>query len=681
MQERLNQYRPILAVLIVACGLMAAVTSRYDMTLFYICLGAWALLSLGCIIWMTVITRQNRRRFGRLKDSLEHIMSDAVLSLPMPSLIVRESGEVVWSNPPAKQGVFPGQELFGHNIAELVPGLDWQAESSAEGRDIVIGERHYTVFLMHSSSTKEPLTIICLVDDNDLKHYTQEYFDSRPYVLTMLIDNYSELFTDAKENERSRTMGQIEHIIETFAEENHGLVKKLDRDRFLAVVEERYMKRVIEDRFPILNAIRAVDTGDRNNATMSIGVSPMAASLHESETISRQALDMALGRGGDQVALRQKNGYEFFGGTGRGVEKRNKVRARIMANAITEVATTCDNILIMGHRFADLDCLGAAIGMYAGLSTLGKPCSIVLDTEKSLAQPLYRHMLQQDKHYEEAFVSPAQGLDMVSRNTLLVVVDTHIPSILESREIYEACRNVIVIDHHRKMVDYIDNAVIFHHEPYASSASEMVAELVQYFGDKYKPNSAAAEAMLAGMMLDTKNFIQRTGVRTFEAAAYLRKMGADTVEVKRMFATSMSAYQERCKVVAAAQIYRHCAICGVEEKIQEIKMVSAQAADELLGIEDVDASFVFYYESDDVVAYSARSMGRINVQIIMEKLGGGGHLTMAGAQTKGITLEEGGRRLKQAIDEYYSDLTDKDEQKALSTADAGPVQLPPPSVS
>lgn len=195
MQERLNQYRPILAVLIVACGLMAAVTSRYDMTLFYICLGAWALLSLGCIIWMTVITRQNRRRFGRLKDSLEHIMSDAVLSLPMPSLIVRESGEVVWSNPPAKQGVFPGQELFGHNIAELVPGLDWQAESSAEGRDIVIGERHYTVFLMHSSSTKEPLTIICLVDDNDLKHYTQEYFDSRPYVLTMLIDNYSELFT------------------------------------------------------------------------------------------------------------------------------------------------------------------------------------------------------------------------------------------------------------------------------------------------------------------------------------------------------------------------------------------------------------------------------------------------------------------------------------------------------
>ena len=240
MQERLNQYRPILAVLIVACGLMAAVTSRYDMTLFYICLGAWALLSLGCIIWMTVITRQNRRRFGRLKDSLEHIMSDAVLSLPMPSLIVRESGEVVWSNPPAKQGVFPGQELFGHNIAELVPGLDWQAESSAEGRDIVIGERHYTVFLMHSSSTKEPLTIICLVDDNDLKHYTQEYFDSRPYVLTMLIDNYSELFTDAKERSNYHIIALIIAYLCYVSPNEKGYT----RDDLLRIAEEYHITRI-----------------------------------------------------------------------------------------------------------------------------------------------------------------------------------------------------------------------------------------------------------------------------------------------------------------------------------------------------------------------------------------------------------------------------------------------------
>ena len=655
MQERLNQYRPVLAVLIAACGLFTAVLVRYDITAFYICAGAWLVLSAGCIIWMAVITRNNRRRFAELQDSIEHIMSDAVLDLPMASLIVRENGEIVWSNAPTKQSVFPGQELFGHNIAELVPGLDWQAQSSAEGRDIVIGDRHYTEFLMHSTATKEPLTIISLVDDNDLKHYTQEYFDSRPYVLTMLIDNYSELFTDAKENERSRTMGQIEHIIETFAEENRGLVKKLERDRYLAVVEERYMKKVIENRFPILNAIRAVDTGDRNNATMSIGVSPMSGSLHESESISRQALDMALGRGGDQVALRQKNGYEFFGGTGRGVEKRNKVRARIMANAITEVAGTCDNILIMGHRFADLDCLGAAIGMYAGLSTLGKPCYIVLDTEKSLAQPLYCHMLQEDKRYTEAFVTPAQGLDMVGRNTLLVVVDTHIPSILESREIYEACRIVIVIDHHRKMVEHIDNAIIFFHEPYASSASEMVAELVQYFKEgKLRISVSEAEALLAGIMLDTKNFILRTGVRTFEAAAFLRRMGADTVAVRKLFASSMESYQERSRLVGAAEVYRNCAISCTSGNVEGIRVVAPQAADDLLGISGVDASFVLY-EQDGAVNISARSMGAVNVQLILEGMGGGGHQTMAGAQIKDISLEDCRQQLLVAIDRYYEE--------------------------
>ena len=327
-----------------------------------------------------------------------------------------------------------------------------------------------------------------------------------------------------------------------------------------------------------------------------------------------------------------------------------------MANAITEVAGTCDNILIMGHRFADLDCLGAAIGMYAGLSTLGKPCYIVLDTEKSLAQPLYRHMLQQDKRYEEAFVSPAQGLDMVGRNTLLVVVDTHIPSILESREIYEACRNVIVIDHHRKMVEHIDNAIIFFHEPYASSASEMVAELVQYFKEgKLRISVAEAEALLAGIMLDTKSFILRTGVRTFEAAAFLRRMGADTVAVRKLFASSMESYQERSRLVSAAEVYRSCAIsCTSGANIEGIRVVAPQAADDLLGISGVDASFVLY-EQDGAINISARSMGAINVQLILEGMGGGGHQTMAGAQIKDITLEDCRQQLLVAIDRYYEE--------------------------
>ena len=435
------------------------------------------------------------------------------------------------------------------------------------------------------------------------------------------------------------------------------------------------MKSIVEERFTILDTVRKINANDKMPATLSIGVGRDAQTLQQAEQFASQALDMALGRGGDQAAVKNKNGYEFYGGVSKGIEKRTKVKTRIVAAALSELLDSCSNVLIMGHRFADLDCLGAAVGLYQPIQQMGKPVKIILNSRANMVKQLHSRLIEQG--YDTAFIEPEVALDYVGDDTLLIIVDVHTPHFIEAPEVYKKCKNIVVIDHHRKMVDYIDNAVIFHHEPYASSASEMVAELLQYFGDKYKPDSTAAEALLAGMMLDTKNFIQRTGVRTFEAAAYLRKLGADTVEVKRLFATSMNAYQERCKVVSSATVYRHCAICQVEEKIDEIKMVSAQAADELLSIEDVDASFVFYYESDNVVAYSARSMGRINVQIIMEKLGGGGHLTMAGAQTRGIDLKEGKERLLRAIDEYYDTLQDKEDPKALTSSDPGPLQFLP----
>lgn len=657
MLERLNQYRPIHWILLIICGMMTAAVYFVDGASlpFYLCLVLLAVAVAGTIVWSSIITHRSKAQFAGLKESLEQVMSDAVIALPMPSLIVRESGEIVWCNSVCKRTVFPGRELFGMKLAELMPGFDWAAESSPDGMNVEISQHKYRAFLMHSSSTRENLTIISLVDDHDLKTYTQEYFDSRPYVLTMLIDNYTELFTDARENERSKTMGEIEHIIENFAEQNHGMVKKLERDRYLCIIEERYMKKIIADRFRILDAIRAVDTGDRNSATMSIGVGRKEGNLHESEEISRQALDMALGRGGDQAAVKQKNGYEFFGGTSRGVEKRNKVRTRIMANAISEVARTCDNILIMGHRFADLDCLGASIGMYAGLKYLGKPCKIVLDVEKSLAQPLYQHYIAADPGNESAFVSPYRALEMVNKNTLLIVVDTHIAGILESRELYEACRNVVVIDHHRKMVDHIENAIIFFHEPYASSASEMVAELVQYFRDgKLRLGVEEAEALLSGVMLDTKNFTLHTGVRTFEAAAFLRRMGADTVEVRKLFASTMESYQERSRLVGTAEVYRGCAIAYAQNATEDIRVVAPQAADDLLSISGVDASFVLF-EKDNIVNISGRSMGAVNVQIILENMGGGGHQTMAGAQVKNISLEDCRQQLLIAIDQYFDE--------------------------
>ena len=531
-----------------------------------------------------------------------------------------------------------------------MPQVDLAGEMGPDGQNVMVGDRMFTLYYLRTDRQAEPVYVLYFFDDHDLKIYAKEYFDSRPWVMLMVIDNFSELFLDAKENERSKTMGEIEHIIETFAEENHGLLKKLEKDRYIAVIEDRYMRQVEASRFQLLDQIRSITAGDRISATMSIGVGSKEGSLHESEALARQALDMALGRGGDQAAVKLRDGYEFFGGVSKGVEKRNKVRTRIVANAITEIIQTSQNILVMGHRFADLDCVGAAVGLCAGLRNMGRTAHIVLDQERSLAQSLVDRVKAEG--LGDLFLSPEAALETLGQDTLLFVVDTHVKTLLESPTVYAGCRNVVVIDHHRKMVDHIDNAIIFFHEPYASSACEMVAELDQYLGEKQKISTVEAEAMLSGIMLDTKNFTLRTGVRTFEAAAYLRRMGADTVEVRKLFASTIDAYRSKAQLVASAQEYRGCAIACTEREVPDIRIIASQAADELLNISGVDASFLLF-TSGTGVNISARSMGEVNVQVIMESLGGGGHLTMAAAQLPDITMEETKLRLREAIDNYF----------------------------
>ena len=676
-KKRLYLFIPLMAVLVLmnVAAFAVAVIGK-NVWLFIACFFLLILTLVG-IYMIASLSKSINKFYQTMEKQLSPYTNKSLRDFPLPVLVTRRrGGEIIWYNNQMREKVFGGSDCFGHSLAEYFPAVNLQTECPVQGYGVEYNGHQYTAYHAPTGEEDNRLNVLYLVDDDKLKRIAREYFSSRPVAAIILIDNYEELLQSARENERSQIMGEIEYQIECYVENYNGVIKKLEKDRFFVAFEERYMRSIVEERFTILDTVRKINANGRMPATLSIGVGRDAQSLLQAEKFASQALDMALGRGGDQAAVKNKNGYEFYGGVSKGIEKRTKVKTRIVAAALMELLDSCSNVLIMGHRFADLDCLGAAVGLYHPIQQMGKPVKIILNSRANMVKQLHARLLEQG--FDTAFVEPEAALEYVQPDTLLIIVDVHTPHFIEAPEVYKNCKNVVVIDHHRKMVDYIDNAVIFHHEPYASSASEMVAELVQYFGDKYKPSSAAAEAMLAGMMLDTKNFIQRTGVRTFEAAAYLRKMGADTVEVKRLFATSMEAYQERCKVVAAAKVYRHCAVCGVSETIDEIKMVSAQAADELLGIEDVDASFVFYSESSDVVAYSARSMGRINVQIIMEKLGGGGHLTMAGAQTKGIDLEEGARRLKQAIDEYYDTLENKEEPKALTASDPGPVQMVPP---
>ena len=651
MLDRMNLYRPVIYGMLAISGLAAGASYFFvDLRLFSIFLTSWGIMALWAAIHCSRISRDTRRQLAAIRGSLLGAREETVAEYPMATMIVRETGEVLWQNDYCRQRVLDGEDAFGKRLDQVIPGLELSGECGPQGQNVTAGGRMYTLYWVQTQRQGEPVRVLYLFDDHDLKVYAKEYFDSRPWVLLMVIDNFSELFLDAKENERSKTMSEIEHIIETFAEENCGLLKKLDKDRYIAVIEDRYMRRVEASRFQVLDQIRGITAGDRISATMSIGVGSKEGSLHESESLARQALDMALGRGGDQAAVKLRDGYEFFGGVSKGVEKRNKVRTRIVANAITEIVQTSQNILVMGHRFADLDCVGAAVGLCAGLRNMGHNASIVLDQGRSLAQSLVVKM--KEEGLGELFISPEDALERLAADTLLFVVDTHVKTLLESTTVYAGCRNVVVIDHHRKMVDHIDNAIIFFHEPYASSACEMVAELNQYLGEQQKISAPEASAMLAGIMLDTKNFTLRAGVRTFEAAAYLRRMGADTVEVRKLFASNMESYQQRAQLVAAAREYRGCAIACTTREMPDMRVIASQAADELLNISGVDASFLLFKVGGGV-NMSARSMGAINVQVIMETLGGGGHLTMAAAQLADISMDDAFQKLREAIDGYF----------------------------
>ena len=656
-KKRIALFAPVAAALAVCCIAVAVlgVLSKNSLAILMI-LPVFA-TAVFIMIRLSSVNRQVQDLFDNVDTMLAPTQRAALANFPIPAMTVNKSGEIIWYNALFRERVLGGEDIFGCSLAQEMPKLNLEEECPPQGYQVDYGGKQFSAYAVKAVAGRKDqrqFSTVYFFDDTKLKLIAREYFLSRPCVITIMVDNYAELLENARENERSQLAGELDYLIENFARVNGALYRKVEKDRFLVIMEERYLRPIIENRFPLLDDARKICANERMPATLSIGVGRDAVSLKAAEEMSNQALDMALGRGGDQAAMKTKNGYDFFGGLSKGVEKRTKVRTRIIATALEELISSSSNVLLMGHRFADLDCLGADIGLYAAVRSLGKPAAIVIDRQRNLAKSLYELYCQ--KGSPEAFVEPEDALDLIDEKTLLIVSDVHTPSFLESAEVYQKCTNVVVIDHHRKMVNYIDRAVLFYHEPHASSASEMVAELVQYLGDAGRSlGSLEAGALLSGIMLDTKNFVLRTGVRTFEAAAYLRRMGADTVEVRKLFSSSMEAYQEKNKLVAGAQIYRRCAISMTGEHLPDVKVTAAQAADELLTINDVAASFVLYEESENVVALSGRSMGEINVQLIMEKLGGGGHLTMAGAQLRDLDLEQVYQKLLEAIDEYYKE--------------------------
>ena len=631
---------------------LAAVTWFISPVVFCVALPVTAVVCGLCIWQLVYMQRQIHNLFDKVMDQLDAGQRHYLHDFPLPVVIVTGEREVVWYSESFREKVIPGDDLYGINLdritKEKLPDL-----CGAEGREICCRDRWYRVYGISREENGETLITLYFVDITQLQREASLYQKTRPSVMLIMLDNYGEVMQHAKESEKSRILGAIDSTLEDFISSmTTSFIKRLDGDKFLVVAEEQHLERIIASRFKILDDIRSIQTDGNLPVTLSIGVGRGEETLAQSEASARQALDMALGRGGDQAAIKNQTVYEFYGGVSKGVEKRTKVKTRIVANALSELIQNADRVLVMGHKFGDLDCVGASVGMAYAIRSIGKQADVVVDRDKTLANILIDMVTKEG--CGNLFVDPSEALFSVTEDTLLIVCDTHTQNLVESQEIYNRCKTVVVIDHHRKMVNHIDNAVIFYHEPYASSASEMVTELIQYMGENCRINAVVAQALLSGIMLDTRNFVLRTGVRTFEAAAYLRRIGADTITVRKLFSNTLDSYQRRSRIVSGAQIYKKCAVAESDFSSEDMRIVAPQAADELLSIDGVDGSFVLY-ENNGEICISARSMGAINVQIIMEMLVGGGHHTMAAAQLKGTEMEKAKQLLLEAIDKYFRD--------------------------
>lgn len=560
--------------------------------------------------------------------------SDEFLRLtPFPAVVLGSKNEIIFANELFKKVVFDGLECVGEPIEKFLDGKSVDIIFANKGTDVSYKEKKYTVYGLKSKETK----VLYFIEDTYYKETTIEYLQSRPTVLFIKFDNKDELLHDIEVEQSSQVIAKVEQQLQKWSKDFKGIFKKLSDTLYLIIVEERSVKIFIDKKFEILESIRNIKLSENKYATVSIGVGRKAKDLFESELWAKKALDMALGRGGDQAVVKQNDVYSFFGGVSKGTEKLDKVRTRVIANTLLEHVKTSDMVLIMGHKYSDLDSVGACIGMWSAVTKGQKKVAhIVLNESSTLAETLVSNIKKSTQR--KIFISSGTAINLITEKTLLIVIDTHSPNFIEDSNIYNRCKRVVVIDHHRMMVNHIKDAVAFYHEPSASSSAEMVTELIQYFGENFL-TSVEAEALLAGIMLDTKNFVLKTGVRTFEAAAFLREKGADTVAVKRLFSNTITTYKEKYQIVSSAEIFNNCAVAVSQKEMHNVKLAAAQAADELLELQGVRASFVIYFDNG-IVNVSARSMGDINVQILMEQLGGGGHQTMAGAQVKELNIEQ-----------------------------------------
>lgn len=617
--------------------------------------GIWVVLLALVILWgvCMVMFRYKLRRWmaqwvcggtfekSKTRFSLEQLSQPAALL----------SGEtVLWYNEQFRVRILGGVDVLTSRVQKVLPGLDLQQCRQQSGQLLNFSDGAWSVHSSTVPGDAESMTLLVLNEETALRRIEAEYKASRPGYLVFLVDGYDDVFGDMLDSERARLLEGINRILEDMIGRGNGFLRRVASGRYIAVVEERQMEQFANRGYDVLDKIRALDPSV--NLSLSIGIGRGAKTLREAQDMAVQALDMAQGRGGDQAAEMTPDGFTFYGGVSHGVEKRSKVRSRFVADQLVKLIKEADHVVIMGHRMSDLDAIGSAEGVLRICKICDVPAVIAVRRDATLAGSLIDALCAAGQR--DDFIDPKDALPIISKHTLCIVVDTYQVGLVESKEILEKCGKVAVIDHHRKGVGYIEKPALVCHEPYSSSASELVTELLQYVGERDdKPNRVEAEGLLSGIMLDTQDFTLHTGVRTFEAAAALRRYGAETERVRQLFDVTMVEYNAKSALVEAAKMYRNCAISVGSEVPPEARVAVAQAANDLLRIQGVDASFVAV-QAGSGMNISARSLGAVNVQVIMESLGGGGHQTMAAAQLRHITAQAARARIETAIDNYYA---------------------------
>ena len=607
-----------------------------------------------------------KRRQGVLQyidsvtGSVDTASKSTLINSPLPTLVFRpDTGEIIWSNESFLQLAGVREHLFEMRLSEAVPNfqVQWLLSGKQESPERVeLNNHRFRVYgsLVRSRNRTGVQSLVATtywVETTEADHLREVYEASRPVAAILMLDNYEDLMKACEDTQRSAVLAQIDEKLQTWANAGQGILLKTDRNHYLFLFEEQYFQHFVDEKFSILDTVRAIRVAENIHPTLSIGIGKDSPSIPELYKNAKLSLEMALSRGGDQAVVRNQVDFAFYGGRTKATEKRTKVKSRVMANAFRELIADAGEVYIMGHSFADMDAVGAAAGICCAARKRGKQARIVIDREHTAAETLIAR-LDALPEYSGVFLTPAEAFLQMRADTLLVVVDTNRPDMVENPQLLESCNRVAVIDHHRRAATYIENAAFTFHEPYASSASELVTELLQYLVEPTDLLREEAGALLAGIVLDTKHFTQRTGGRTFEAAAFLRRSGADTAEVQRLFQGDLKDMVTKYVIIRREEMYRSNIAVSVVEEPGVDRVAAAQAADDLLTLKGVQASFVIY-AAEGAVLMSARSLGEINVQVILEALGGGGNSTTAGARIEDTDPESVRQQLIGVLDAYF----------------------------